>query len=131
MILANTLTLAMEHAGMSSGFVDFLKGCNYVFTIIFVIEMLIKMLGLTVRMYFTDPSNCFDFCLVLMSVVETIMDLAGVKAPGGINALRAFRVLKLAKSWKDISRLLNTLKEAINGVSNASVILLIIVFTVG
>jgi hypothetical protein len=37
-------------------------------------------------------------------------------------------VLKLAKSWKDISRLLNTLKEAINGVSNASVILLIIVF---
>ena len=128
MILANTLTLAMEHAGMSSGFVDFLKACNYVFTIIFVIEMLIKMLGLTVRMYFTDPSNCFDFCLVLMSVVETIMDLAGVKAPGGINALRAFRVLKLAKSWKDLSRLLNTLREAINGVSNASVVLLIIVF---
>jgi hypothetical protein len=49
MILANTITLAMEHAGMSDGFVDFLKGCNYAFTIIFVLEMLVKMAGLTLN----------------------------------------------------------------------------------
>merc|ERR1719199_1438578 len=91
--------------------------------------MIVKLLGLTPKVYVRDVANLFDAVLVVVSIVEIIVvDFAGGVAPGGINALRSFRILKLARSWPELNRLLNTLKEAIIGVTNASVVLLIIVF---
>lgn len=128
-ICLNAVTMAMEYHGASSGYNDFLKVCNYVFTFIFVVEMVFKILGLTFRGYVRDPSNVFDAVLVFFAVLEIILvDALDSQAPGGISALRSFRILKLAKTWPDLNRLLTTLKQAIVGVSNASVVLLIIVF---
>merc|ERR1711871_251075 len=128
-ICLNAVTMAMEYHGASSGYNDFLKVCNYIFTFIFVVEMACKILGLTLRGYVADISNVFDAVLVFFAVLEIILvDALGGQAPGGISALRSFRILKLAKSWPALNKLLKTLRSAIVGVSNASVVLLIIVF---
>ena len=67
--------------------------------------------------------------LVFFAVLEIVLvDALGGQAPGGVSALRSFRILKLAKSWKALNNLLQTLRLAILEVSNASVVLLIIVF---
>merc|ERR1711871_1827506 len=128
-ICLNAVTMAMEYHGASSGYNDFLKVCNYIFTFIFVVEMACKILGMTLRGYVADISNVFDAVLVFFAVLEIILvDALGGQAPGGISALRSFRILKLAKSWPALNKLLKTLRSAIVGVSNASVVLLIIVF---
>merc|ERR1711871_792049 len=128
-ICLNAVTMAMEYHGASSGYNDFLKVCNYIFTFIFVVEMACKILGLTLRGYVADISNVFDAVLVFFAVLEIILvDALGGQAPGGISALRSFRILKLAKSWPALNKLLKTIRSAIVGVSNASVVLLIIVF---
>merc|ERR1711871_1743265 len=128
-ICLNAVTMAMEYHGASSGYNDFLKVCNYIFTFIFVVEMACKILGMTLRGYVAAISNVFDAVLVFFAVLEIILvDALGGQAPGGISALRSFRILKLAKSWPALNKLLKTLRSAIVGVSNASVVLLIIVF---
>merc|ERR1719230_361252 len=102
----------MEYHGASDGYNSFLEVCNWIFTGVFVIEMLFKILGLTFRGYIADPSNVFDAVLVFVAVLEIILvDILDGNAPAGISALRSFRILKLARTWPDLNRLLNTLKD--------------------
>lgn len=43
---------------------------NDVFTLIFLIEMYIKLIALTPRGYIRDGMNCFDGFIVIVSVVD-------------------------------------------------------------
>ena len=42
-ILVNTVTLAMGHHGASAAFNQGLSMCNYVFTVVFAMEMVLKL----------------------------------------------------------------------------------------
>eukprot|EP00277_Geminigera_cryophila_P036011 CAMPEP_0173102960 /NCGR_PEP_ID=MMETSP1102-20130122/38000_1 /TAXON_ID=49646 /ORGANISM="Geminigera sp., Strain Caron Lab Isolate" /LENGTH=51 /DNA_ID=CAMNT_0013997473 /DNA_START=669 /DNA_END=820 /DNA_ORIENTATION=- len=48
---------------------DVLDIVNNVFTGMFLVEMLLKMLGLGRTEYFNDNYNCFDFLVTFISVV--------------------------------------------------------------
>eukprot|EP00520_Triparma_pacifica_P008731 CAMPEP_0118633290 /NCGR_PEP_ID=MMETSP0785-20121206/914_1 /TAXON_ID=91992 /ORGANISM="Bolidomonas pacifica, Strain CCMP 1866" /LENGTH=2399 /DNA_ID=CAMNT_0006524147 /DNA_START=106 /DNA_END=7305 /DNA_ORIENTATION=- len=75
---------------------------NYVFCFVFSWEMICKMYGLSVDVYFKDPFNCFDFLLVIASYVEIIIIGGGAssaaKAGKGVKgASRGARAARLAK----------------------------------
>lgn len=79
---------------------------NLFFSIVFFIEMAVKMLGLGVQEYFRDRFNMFDAFIVLVSVVDfiytSVFSFQSV-GTGAVTAFRAFRLLrifKLAKRWK-------------------------------
>jgi len=48
----------------------FIEQINLFFFLIFVFEMILKMLGLGFKMYFKDTSNLFDFVVVAVSTVD-------------------------------------------------------------
>ena len=43
---------------------------NYIFTSIFLVEMIIKLLALGIKNYFVDKFNAFDFFVVVFSCLD-------------------------------------------------------------
>jgi hypothetical protein len=95
-----------------------LEKVNIVFTVIFTIEMIVRMLAFGFIRYFKGSYfNIFDSVIVIASIVDIFMSnliLSKDSETSGsvITALRGFRLLrifKLAKSWKRFELLLETL----------------------
>lgn len=61
-----------------------------VFTTIFTIEAGLKVLALGLYKYLQDKWSCFDFVIVILSLVE--LGLSTVK---GLSILRSFRLVRL------------------------------------
>jgi len=80
---------------------------NYVFSAIFVIEMLIKWIGFSLVGYWRDPFNAFDGVLVFLIFVE--LALSGSSYAGSIRALRLFRFFRALRGLRVI-RLLRMLR---------------------
>jgi hypothetical protein len=135
-IIANTVVMAMEYHGMPASYKLNLSYCNLVFTIVFIIEMLMKWIGLGFKQYFADGFNKFDCVIVVFSVIELIAgcaggDCLGASAIPGISVLRLFRMLrvfKLARNWVSLRLLLNTILNALLDVANAAILLGIVMF---
>uniref|UniRef100_A0A671VYF0 Voltage-dependent L-type calcium channel subunit alpha n=1 Tax=Sparus aurata TaxID=8175 RepID=A0A671VYF0_SPAAU len=108
LILGNTLTLAIQHYEQSKTFTSVMDLLNMIFTVVFTIEMIIKLLAL--RHYFIDPWNSFDALIVVGSVLDIAVSefsvslfILGVSLGKGesgkvsITFFRLFRVLRLVK----------------------------------
>ena len=80
-----------------------LEKANNVFTIIFIIEMALKIIGLTPHLYFKETWNIFDAVVIMFSILEVMLK----QLESNISVLRAFRllrILKLAKSWPTLNK---------------------------
>uniref|UniRef100_A0A8B9E574 Voltage-dependent L-type calcium channel subunit alpha n=1 Tax=Anser cygnoides TaxID=8845 RepID=A0A8B9E574_ANSCY len=70
LIMLNTLCLAMQHYGQSKLFNDAMDIMNMVFTGVFTVEMVLKLIAFKPKHYFTDAWNTFDALIVVGSVVD-------------------------------------------------------------
>ena len=106
---------------------------NLIFFVSFLLEMIIKILGLGLREYVRDSFNIFDAVIVLVSCVDVALFYSGSGGGGGaISALRGFRLLrifKLAKSWKKFQDLLKTIIISLVDISAFSILLFLFMFT--
>lgn len=131
LIILNTISLAVEFAHMPEGLKDVLAIINYIFAGVFLLEMVLKLIGLGFRVYLRDGFNIFDAIVVVLSFVEIILEAVTGGGAGGLSVFRSFRlirVFKLARSWKDLRELLETIMESLKKVSTAAVLLFIIIF---
>ena len=120
LIVVNVVLMAMEYQGMPASLSWFLVFFDYVFTILFLLEALLKVnaLGLS---YYKDTWNRFDFLLVMASVSEILLFLLMGSSSVPINPFilrvcRAFlrlrkaqRLLRLVKRTRGIQLLFETL----------------------
>uniref|UniRef100_A0A8C4IK82 Voltage-dependent L-type calcium channel subunit alpha n=1 Tax=Dicentrarchus labrax TaxID=13489 RepID=A0A8C4IK82_DICLA len=99
LILGNTLTLAVQHYEQSKMFTSIMDILNMIFTVVFTIEMIIKLLALRAHHYFIDPWNSFDALIVVGSVLDIAVSEFSVRESGkvSITFFRLFRVLRLVK----------------------------------
>ncbi|XP_017265131.1 voltage-dependent L-type calcium channel subunit alpha-1D isoform X2 [Kryptolebias marmoratus] len=108
LILGNTLTLAVQHYEQSKMFTSIMDILNMIFTVVFTIEMIIKLMALRAHHYFIDPWNSFDALIVVGSVLDiAVSELSGGGGHGeggkgehgkvSITFFRLFRVLRLVK----------------------------------
>lgn len=79
---------------------------NTGFSLVFIFEMFIKLIGHGLSSYFKDAFNTFDCIVVLMTILDLfVSNLLAFESGGAFTALRTFRLLrifKLAKSWKKL-----------------------------
>ncbi|KAM4676189.1 voltage-dependent L-type calcium channel subunit alpha-1C [Discoglossus pictus] len=73
LILLNTICLAMQHYGQSCSFKEAMNILNMLFTGLFTVEMILKLIAFKPKGYFSDPWNVFDFLIVIGSVVDVIL----------------------------------------------------------
>ncbi|XP_043407557.1 voltage-dependent L-type calcium channel subunit alpha-1D isoform X1 [Chelonia mydas] len=100
LIMLNTLCLAMQHYGQSKLFNDAMDILNMVFTGVFTVEMVLKLIAFKPKHYFTDAWNTFDALIVVGSVVDiaiTEVNNSEDSARISITFFRLFRVMRLVK----------------------------------
>uniref|UniRef100_A0AAY4B0P2 Voltage-dependent L-type calcium channel subunit alpha n=1 Tax=Denticeps clupeoides TaxID=299321 RepID=A0AAY4B0P2_9TELE len=99
LIILNTLCLAIQHHGQSHLFNYSMDILNMVFTGVFTVEMILKLIAFKPRGYFGDAWNGFDALVVIGSVVDIILSQINVKdsARISITFFRLFRVMRLVK----------------------------------
>lgn len=99
-ISLNCITLAMERPKIppKSFEREFLSAANYMFTVIFGLEMLIKVLakGLLYgkEAYFKNGWNTMDGILVGVSLFDIVLSFFAHKTPRILGILRVFRLLR-------------------------------------
>uniref|UniRef100_A0A8C9X7N1 Voltage-dependent L-type calcium channel subunit alpha n=1 Tax=Sander lucioperca TaxID=283035 RepID=A0A8C9X7N1_SANLU len=115
LIMLNTLCLGMQHCNQSDHVTKLSDMLNLIFTVLFTVEMILKLMAFKARGYFGDPWNVFDFIIVIGSVVDVILSEvdSALAASGGLYCLhgcaasenasvsitffRLFRVMRLVK----------------------------------
>ncbi|ROT66501.1 hypothetical protein C7M84_015468 [Penaeus vannamei] len=107
LIFLNMVTMAIEHYNQSRT-VDFILDVfNALFTTIFGLEAIVKIIGLR-HHYFTVPWNLFDFILVFASIMGILLHDVLTDFPISPTLLRVVRVFR-------IGRILRLIKPTVNG----------------
>ncbi|XP_047598000.1 voltage-dependent L-type calcium channel subunit alpha-1C isoform X10 [Lutra lutra] len=111
LILLNTICLAMQHYGQSCLFKIAMNILNMLFTGLFTVEMILKLIAFKPKGYFSDPWNVFDFLIVIGSIIDVILSEtnpaehtqcspfmnAEENSRISITFFRLFRVMRLVK----------------------------------
>ncbi|XP_067130873.1 sodium channel protein 1 brain-like [Centruroides vittatus] len=124
-IILNTTFLATEHFGMSLKVEKVLCLGNLIFTGIFTIEAILKIVALG-RQYFNNQWNVFDFVIVILSLLDLSFE-----SVSGLSVLRTFRllrVMKLAQFWPTMHILLAIIASTLGAVANMTLILTVIIY---
>uniref|UniRef100_A0A8C0ALI1 Voltage-dependent N-type calcium channel subunit alpha n=1 Tax=Bos mutus grunniens TaxID=30521 RepID=A0A8C0ALI1_BOSMU len=95
MIALNTVVLMMKFYDAPYEYELMLKCLNIVFTSMFSMECVLKVIAFGVLNYFRDAWNVFDFVTVLGSITDILMVL--VMTSGRRDFLRLFRAARLIK----------------------------------
>jgi hypothetical protein len=129
--ILNTVGLAMDVHPMPSDLEYFLTIANIIFSSIFFLAMVLKLIGLGPKAYVQDPFNLFDAFVVILSLVEMILVYGvGISAAGlsVFRTFRLFRVFKLIRSWTSLRILMTLILNSLVKVSTAGILLIIVMF---
>uniref|UniRef100_A0A2K6GDP7 Calcium voltage-gated channel subunit alpha1 H n=1 Tax=Propithecus coquereli TaxID=379532 RepID=A0A2K6GDP7_PROCO len=125
-ILVNTLSMGVEHHEQPDELTNALEISNVVFTSMFALEMLLKLLACGPLGYARNPYNVFDGVIVVISVWEIVG-----QADGGLSVLRTFRllrVLKLVRFLPALRRQLVVLVKTMDNVATFCMLLMLFIF---
>ncbi|CAB1457734.1 unnamed protein product [Pleuronectes platessa] len=135
-IFTNLITMSMEHYNQPKYFEEILKYCNYVFTVVFVIETILKLVAFGLRRFFKERWNQLDLAIVLLSLMGIALEEIDLSASLPINptiirimrVLRITRVLKLLKMATGMRSLLDTVMQALPQVGNLGLLFMLLFF---
>eukprot|EP01052_Picozoa_sp_SAG31_P001829 SAG31_NODE_61_length_29286_cov_444.645973_22_plen_740_part_01 len=128
-IIVNFFCLAIEHHDQPEWLADALHNANVVLTVVFAVELILKLFGLGFR-YFADLFNCFDAFVVATSVMELALSDAG----GSVGVLRTLRLVRIMRSLKMIKSgsalrvMLETAVASVVAVANFGILLLLLMY---
>nr|XP_046192715.1 voltage-dependent T-type calcium channel subunit alpha-1H-like [Oncorhynchus gorbuscha] len=132
----NVVTMSMEHYNQPQYLEEALKYCNYLFTCIFIIETLLKLVAFGLHRFFKDRWNQLDLAIVLLSIMGITLEELKMNASLPINptiirimrVLRIARVLKLLKMATGMRALLDTVMQALPQVGNLGLLFMLLFF---
>ncbi|CBY24520.1 unnamed protein product [Oikopleura dioica] len=131
LILLNTL---FQHDQQIPNLTTLLGYLNVVFTTLFTIEMVFKMVAFKPKHYFQDPWNTFDFIVVVGSIADLFADSKDNNLSIKVSFFRLFRVLRLVKllsRGEGIRTLLWTFVKSIRALPYVAMLILLLFFIYG
>lgn len=99
LVVLNTLVLAMDHYGISDEMLKVLQTLNFIFTLLFVFEMALKLLAMGFTGYCRDRMNVFDGLVVILSIIE-LQFFSGSNS--AISAFRTIRIARVARLFRHL-----------------------------
>nr|WQE97497.1 voltage-gated sodium channel [Varroa destructor] len=132
-IVLNMTVMAMEHYQQSDFFESILERLNIFFIAVFTAECVLKIFALRWH-YFKEPWNMFDFVVVILSILGTVLkDLiaAYFVSPTLLRVVRVVkvgRVLRLVKGARGIRTLLFALAMSLPALFNICLLLFLVMF---
>ncbi|KAG2432071.1 hypothetical protein HXX76_008998 [Chlamydomonas incerta] len=132
-IAVNAIIMALQWYEMPHALDRFNDISNYAFTIYFIIEMVIKLMGLGM-LYFTDGMNIMDMVVNAATTAEMIIELIPTvdnKLANTLSILRVFRLLRLfrlSRQWKSLYAITSTLLASVKQTFYLTMLLLLFMF---
>ncbi|XP_054475825.1 sodium channel protein type 4 subunit alpha B-like [Anoplopoma fimbria] len=120
-LILNIIFTCMEHFPMTEHFERMLSEAQLVFTMIFIAEMVLKLVAMDPYGYFQVGWNIFDSIIVAISLLELSV----------VVSLRLFvvmRVFRLARWWPSFHMLIKVIWTSVRALRNLCLFLLVMVF---
>lgn len=128
-IILNTVCQALDkYPSLNDSILNILSQANLVFTCIFTIEVLIKIIGLGLRGFFKEKLNQFDLAIVITSLFE--MEIAEEDGASMFSALRAFRLFKIFKLFQvgDLRILIDSISFTLTTIGDYVMLLMLFIY---
>ncbi|XP_066974796.1 voltage-dependent T-type calcium channel subunit alpha-1G isoform X1 [Macrobrachium rosenbergii] len=140
-ILVNTLSMGIEYHNQPETLTMIVEISNLIFSAVFAIEMLLKVIAEGPFGYISNGFNVFDGVIVVLSVVELYESyttpVVGEQAGqgSGLSVLRTFRLLRILKLVRFMPQLRRQLFVMLRTLDNVAIffsllILFIFIFSV-
>jgi hypothetical protein len=134
-IVLNMMQMSLDFEGRSNSIGIFLQLTNYIFTLVFLAECILKLLVYGWS-YFQENWNKFDFFVVCASLIDLGLEFMGDEMEGLpigniakiLRVLRVLRVVRLASRSKDLQALLQTISMSVTALLNVLGLVLLILF---
>ncbi|XP_042144936.1 sodium channel protein para [Ixodes scapularis] len=132
-IVLNMTVMAMDHYKQEKLFESILERLNIFFIAVFTAECTLKIFALRWH-YFKEPWNMFDFVVVILSILGTVLkDLIATYfvSPTLLRVVRVVkvgRVLRLVKGARGIRTLLFALAMSLPALFNICLLLFLVMF---
>uniref|UniRef100_A0A8C2B1H9 Voltage-dependent N-type calcium channel subunit alpha-1B n=1 Tax=Cyprinus carpio TaxID=7962 RepID=A0A8C2B1H9_CYPCA len=97
MIAINTVVLMMKFHGAPKPYEEMLKWLNIIFTALFTLECILKVIAFGPLNYLKEAWNMFDFVTVLGSITDILVTEIQDKSRINLSFLRLFRAARLIK----------------------------------
>jgi len=138
LVIINTGTLSSDHYPSTPDFDNSIDAINLVLTILFLIEMIMKIIGLGLREYSSNSFNVCDGTIVIVSILQVIAApppvLGGSSSNGSLSVLRSFRLMRLFRIFtlmsksKKLSSLFNALTSTASEMQNFLILLFLFLY---
>lgn len=122
-VAINTVILGLDGLVDDSATLD---EFNLAFTIIFTVELFLKLVGMGVSNYVKDAMNVFDALIVALSLADIIF-FSGGSAFKAVRIFRSFRVLRVTKLMKTL-KFMNFLIEVLSNAMQSLMYILLLLF---
>lgn len=126
LILLNTILLASERYGQSEGADQMQSMLNLVFTVIFSVELALKLFAFGWDEFFESKMNQFDAFVVFTSLLEIALSF-GISL-AGLRGFRLLRILRVARWLPGMAKQLDILGCIMMMLFNYLVVLALFVF---
>eukprot|EP01036_Dinobryon_divergens_P034075 gene34075-44028_t len=131
-ILFQCVALSMQSFGQPDETTVWLRNVEVSLGVLFTVEMIIKMCGLTCVVYFQDWWNRADFVIVCCSVASLLQyaitgDMTGLVITA-LRLIRVFRIFRILKRLKMFQNLLDAIFLTIPSILNVSLLLFMVIF---
>lgn len=135
-IYLNCITLVWEtytiNYSNDSGSTKAIKVIESIFTIIYLIEFLLKTISIGViggqKSYFKEPWNVFDFLILIISVLDTFTTYFNMTSLKVFRVIKALRPLKFISKNSSMKHLVSALLSSIGAITNVVLVLFIVWF---
>ncbi|XP_036598803.1 sodium channel protein type 9 subunit alpha-like [Trichosurus vulpecula] len=130
-VIMNLFFMAMDHYPMTKEFSSVLSVGHQVFTGIYVLEMILKIIALHPYNYFQDKWNIFDSFIVALALWELAMyplwipDAVYISILQFLILLRGLRVFKLTKYWPMMKMMIKILGYSVKALRSLTFVLVI------
>lgn len=137
-IIVNTIIIAMPFYEMGVHYESFLYWSNFILTIVFLVEMVLKHFALSLYGYWRDSWNQFDGVLVIVSMLDIFVEVfpASVfrilrlgRVIGRMMRLgRVMRIGRAAKALEGLVKIMTTLWLSLPALVNVGALLFLLFF---
>ena len=131
----NVVTMSLEYYEMPMELDYALKLFNFVFTGVFMLELMMKLYALGIKRYMSERWNRLDVLIVILSIVGILLEeIESNLIPINPTIIRVMRVariarvLKLLKMATGMRALLNTVMQALPQVGNLGLLFFLLFF---
>ena len=123
LIMGNFIANVAETALMDEKHARIFNFIDFMFTIVWTLELMVNMFATLVVEFVQDSWNWFDVLIVSTSLIGTVTDL-----PGGdlLRLMRCFRVIRLLKRIPSLRKISISLVKSLVPVGNAFALVMLL-----